>query len=44
MKSAQEMSVMGELKFFFGLQLKQAKDHTYSIKPNMLENSFRSLT
>ncbi|XP_057986702.1 uncharacterized protein LOC131171249 [Hevea brasiliensis] len=29
MKSEFEMSIMGELKFFFGLQIKQAKDNIF---------------
>ena len=38
-----EMSMMGELKFFLGLQIKQCKDEIFTTKPSMLGTSSRNL-
>ncbi|WVZ63520.1 hypothetical protein U9M48_013145 [Paspalum notatum var. saurae] len=38
------MSLMGELQFFFGLQIKQGPEGTFVHKPSTQETSSRSLT
>ena len=39
-----EMSMMGELNYFLGLQIKQRSDGFSSIKPSTQENPLRDLS
>ena len=43
MKSEFEMSMMGELTFFLGLQVKQTSDGTFIINQNMTLTSFQNI-